>query len=52
MLGGVRVWGLETLDLQHALPQPAGDNVCTILAADGEVWAGVGRDVVVLGRGA
>ena len=33
----VRVWGLEELDLQHTLRQPAGSNVHTLLAVDGGV---------------
>ena len=48
--GEVRVWGLEGLELQHTLP--AGADVLALLAVEGEVWAGVGRDVVVWGRGA
>jgi WD40 repeat protein len=48
----VRVWGLETLNLQHTLPQPAGANVWALLVVEGRVWAGVGSDVVVWGRGA
>ena len=48
----VRVWGLatESLDLQHTLLQPAGADVMALLAVEGAVWAGVGRDVVVWGR--
>ena len=46
----VRVWGLEELELQQTLPQPAGMDVNTLLAVDGEVWGGVGSDVVVWGR--
>ena len=48
----VRVWGLETLELQHTLPQHAGEDVRALLATKGEVWAGVDNDVVVWGRGA
>ena len=48
----VRVWSLKTLDLQQTLPQPAGLDVRALLAVDGGVWAGVGDDVVVWGRGA
>jgi WD40 repeat protein len=48
----VRVWNLETLELQYTLPQPAGANVGALLAVAGGVWAGVGNDVVVWGRGA
>jgi hypothetical protein len=49
----VRVWrcaaggGLEALECERALPQPAGDNVNAVAAVGGEVWAGVGRTVVV-----
>ena len=46
----VRVWGLEELELQHTLPQPAGSDVRALLAVDGEVWGGVGTEVVVWGR--
>jgi hypothetical protein len=47
--GEVRVWGLAGLGLERALRQPAGQDVRALLAADGEVWAGVGRDVVAWG---
>ena len=50
--GEMRVWGLATLDLQHTLQQPAGADVWALLAVEGEVWAGVGSDLVVWGRGA
>jgi hypothetical protein len=43
------VWGLATLDLQHTLKQPAGAVISALLAVEGGVWAGVGRDVVVWG---
>ena len=46
----VRVWGLATLDQQHTLLQPAGVDVRALLAVEGGVWAGVGKDVVVWGR--
>ena len=36
------MWGLEELELQHTLPQPAGSDVRALLALDGEVWVGVG----------
>jgi hypothetical protein len=49
--GEVRVWGLATLSLERALRQPDGADVRALLAADGELWAGVGRDVVAWGRG-
>ncbi len=48
----VQVWGLETLELQHTLPLPTGEDVGALLATKGRVWAGVGNDVVVWGRGA
>ena len=44
------MWGLEELELQQTLPQPAGSDVEALVAVDGEVWGGVGRDVVVWGR--
>ncbi len=44
----VRVWGLRELDLQQALQQQAA--LGALLAVDGEVWVGVGREVVVWGR--
>jgi hypothetical protein len=47
----VRVWALEALDAQRALPQPAGDEVGALLALEGEVWAAVGKALVVWGRG-
>ncbi len=47
----VRVWDLATLDLQHKLPQPKGAGVRALLAVEGGVWAGVGCDLVVWGRG-
>ena len=46
----VRVWGLEELELQQTLPQPAGSDVQALLALDGEVWGGVGTEMVVWGR--
>jgi WD40 repeat protein len=46
----VRVWGLEELELQQTLPQPAGSDVRALVAVDGEVWGVVGRDVAVWGR--
>jgi hypothetical protein len=46
----VRVWGLEALEPQLALPQPPGDEVDALLALEGEVWAAVGRALVVWGR--
>ncbi len=44
------MWGLKTLELQHALRQPISLNVEALLAVDGQVWAGVGSQVVVWGR--
>ncbi len=44
----VRVWGLAELDLQQALRQPT--KVDALAAVDGEVWACVGKEVVVWGR--
>ncbi len=46
----VRVWGLEELDLQQTLVQPVGSNVRALVAVDGELWGGVGKEVVVWGR--
>jgi hypothetical protein len=47
----VRVWGLEEFDLQQTLLQPANSGgVYALLAVDGEVWAGVGKEVVAWGR--
>ena len=48
--GEVRVWGLEALDLQHTLKQPAGVDARALLVVKGGVWAGVGGDVVVWRR--
>jgi hypothetical protein len=53
--GALRVWGLETLDLQQQLPvlKPVGvatGYVRALLSVKGVVWAGVGRDVAVWGR--
>ena len=48
--GVVRVWSLETLELLHTLPQPNGSGVRALLAMRGDVWACVGRDVVLWGR--
>jgi hypothetical protein len=52
--GSLRVWGLDTLDLQQQLLQPAGGatvSVRALLSVTGMIWAGVGRDVAVWGRG-
>ena len=48
MLGGVRVWGLETLDLQHELlARPRSGAVRALLAVEGAVYAAVVNDVIV-----
>jgi WD40 repeat protein len=47
----VQVWSLETLDLQHTLLLPAGEEVYALLAVKRGVWAGIGNDVMVWGRG-
>ncbi len=46
--GGVQVWSLQTLELEHTVRQPRGHAVRALLAAGGAggVWAGVGVDVV------
>jgi hypothetical protein len=46
----VQVWDLDSLDLQHTLLQPTGENVMALLSVEEAVWAGVGKDVVVWGR--
>lgn len=46
----VRVWDLATLALERTLPQPGGADVRYLLGCPGEVWAGVGEEVVVWGR--
>ena len=46
----VRVWGLESLECEHTLRQPARADVFCLLGMSGEVWGGVGREVVVWGR--
>jgi WD40 repeat protein len=50
-LGDVRVWGLENLDLQHTLPKSSA-SIRALMAVEGGLWAGVGRDVMVWGSGA
>ena len=45
----LRVWDLETLRPLHALRQPAGEALSLMCDRD-EVWAAVGREVVVGGR--
>ena len=47
----VRVWDLETLEPLHTLRQPAGDFVYALASYGREVWGGVGKSVVVWGRG-
>ena len=48
--GTLDVWDLARLDQEHALPLE-GEVKCLLALAGGrEVWAGVGRDVVVWGR--
>ncbi len=47
------MWDLEAdgcLECELTLPQPPGDGVFALAAVDGEVWAGIGRAVVVWGR--
>jgi WD40 repeat protein len=46
----VRVWDLGTLECEHTLPQPSGSVVCCLAAGRGQVWGGVGNEVVVWGR--
>ena len=46
----LRVWSVEPLAAQRATAaQPAGRRVQALLARDGDVWAGVGTEVVVWG---
>ena len=46
----MRVWDLETLQPLHTLRQPAGAPVYSLVSDGGEVWAAVGKEVVVWGR--
>jgi WD40 repeat protein len=46
----VRVWNLATLAAEHALRQPEGAGVRGLTALGGELWGGVGSEVVVWGR--
>ena len=46
----VRVWDLETLQPLHTLRQPAGAPVYSLASDGGEVWAAVGKELVVWGR--
>jgi hypothetical protein len=50
--GEVRVWRADSdaLECEHALAQPDGADVRTVIAAGGRVWAGVGHTLVVRGR--
>ena len=48
--GEVRVWDAESLACEHAVRLPAGAGVGCLAAAGGEVWGGVGVEVVVWGR--
>jgi hypothetical protein len=43
------VLGMEELGLHQTLPQHAGSHVLALVPVDGEVWACVGKDVVVWG---
>jgi WD40 repeat protein len=47
----VCVWDAETLALEHAFPQPAGQMVTALAAEEGRLWACVGPEVVVWGHG-
>jgi hypothetical protein len=44
--GEVRVWDLETLELRHTIRPPEGKVVLALVAVEGAVWVGAGRDVV------
>ena len=46
----VRVWDLGTLECEQTVRQPAGAEVNCLLSVRGEVWGGVGSEVVVWGR--
>ena len=46
----VRVWDLGTLECEHTLPQPRGSAAVCLAAARGQVWGGVGQEVVVWGH--
>jgi hypothetical protein len=46
----VRVWDLETLEPRHTLAQPAGKEVRWLTSDGGELWAAIGRELVVWGR--
>ncbi len=47
--GQVRVWDLETLKCKHALKQPGG-GIRALVTMHGDVWGGVGAELVVWGR--
>ena len=46
----VQVWDVASLKCEHTVRQPAGAGVRCLAAAGGEVWGGVGWEVVVWGR--
>ena len=46
----MRVWDLETLECEHVLKQP--DGIWALVAVEGAVLGGVGRELVVWGRSA
>ena len=46
----MRVWDVDSLTCEHTVRQPAGADVWCLAAAGGEVWGGVGAEVVVWGR--
>ena len=46
----VRVWDFDSLTCEHTVRQPMGAHVWCLAAVGGEVWGGVGAEVVVWGR--
>ena len=46
----VRVWDIDSLTCEHTVLQPAGAFVVCLAATGGDVWGGVGWEVVVWGR--
>ena len=46
----VRVWDMDSLTCEHTVRQPGAADVYCLAAAGGEVWGGVGAEVVVWGR--
>ena len=46
----VVVWDLDTWAEEQRLKQPAGQGVYSLRAMEGEVWGGVGNELVVWGR--